>query len=64
MTTAIKPVPPRFLMPRDTDATGPQNEAELRLYELIMEGVNSAPSPQTSIEELTDELRARIRAKR
>lgn len=59
MTTA-----PKFLMPRDADAVGPQNEAERRLYELIMEGVNGGPSTKTSIAELTDELRARIRAKR
>ncbi|HWW68677.1 MAG TPA: hypothetical protein VN089_01950 [Duganella sp.] len=51
-------------MPRDADAVGPQNDAERRLYELIMEGVNSGPSPKTSIAELTGELRARIRAKR
>ena len=57
-------MPPKFLMPRDADAVGPQNDAERRLYELIMEGVNSGPSPKTSIAELTDELRARIRAKR
>lgn len=64
MTTVTTPVAPKFLMPRDADAVGPQNEAERRLYELVMEGVNSGPSPATSIAELTGELRARIRAKR
>jgi hypothetical protein len=64
MTTAIKPLDPKFLMPRDADAVGPQNEAERRLYELVMEGVNSGPSQKTSIAELTAELRARIRAPR
>jgi hypothetical protein len=64
MTTGTTPVAPKFLMPRDADAVGPQNEAERRLYELIMEGVNSGPSQQTSIAELSGELRARIRSKR
>ena len=64
MTTITTPVAPKFLMPRDADAVGPQNEAERRLYELIMEGVNSGPSPKTSIAELTGELRARIHTKR
>ena len=63
MTTVTAPVPPKFLMPRDADAVGPQNEAERRLYELVMEGINSGPSPTTSIAELTGELRALIRAK-
>lgn len=58
------PEPPKFLMPRDADAIGPQNEAERRLYDLVMEGINSGPSPKTSIAELAGELRARIRAKR
>ncbi|MET0266859.1 MAG: hypothetical protein ABW202_14725 [Duganella sp.] len=64
MTTATTPVAPKFLMPRDEAAVGPQNDAERRLYELIMEGVNNGPSPVTSIAELTSELRARIRDKR
>jgi hypothetical protein len=64
MTTFSKPVDPELLLPRDADATGPQNDAERRLYELVMEGVNSGPSLETNIAELTAELRARIRAKR
>jgi hypothetical protein len=31
----------QYLLPRAADAVGPQNEAEHRLYELIMEGLNS-----------------------
>ncbi|MBB3120780.1 hypothetical protein [Pseudoduganella violacea] len=58
------PETPKFLMPRDADALGPQNEAEARLYELVMEGIRSGPSSQISIEELAGELRARINAKR
>ncbi|AKU20603.1 hypothetical protein MJ904_23340 [Massilia sp. MB5] len=58
------PETPKFLMPRDADAIGPQNEAERRLYNLVMEGINSGPSSKTSIAELASELRARIRAKR
>lgn len=64
MTTVTTPLAAKILMPRDADAVGPQNEAERRLYELIMEGVNNGPSPETSIEDLANELRARIRAKR
>jgi uncharacterized protein YoaH (UPF0181 family) len=51
-------------MPRDVDAVGPQNEAERRLYELVMEGVNSGPSQKTSIATLAGELRARINTRR
>ena len=64
MSTSTTPAAAKFLMPRDADAVGPQNEAERRLYELVMEGVNSGPSPKTSVAELTEELRARIRKKR
>ena len=51
-------------MPLDADAVGPQNDAEGRLFELVMEGVNSGPSQTTTVAELASELRARIRAKR
>lgn len=64
MSTLTTPDLPKYLMPRDADAVGPQNEAERRLYELVMEGINSGPSLETTIEELGNELRARIRAKR
>lgn len=64
MTQVTTPVVPKFLMPRDADALGPQNVAERRLSELVMEGVNSGPSLTTSIAELADELRERTRAKR
>lgn len=63
MTTVTTPAAPKFLMPRDADAVGPQNEAEQRLYKLVMKGINSGASEKTSIEDLTAELRARIRAK-
>lgn len=64
MTTSTTPLAHKFLMPRDADAIGPQNEAERRLYELVMKGRTADQSPMTSIATLTDELRARIRAKR
>jgi len=64
MTTSNTPAAAKFLMPRDDDALGPQNEAESRLYELVMEGVNSGPSVKTSVAELTKELRARVHNKR
>lgn len=64
MSILTTPDLPKYLMPRDADAIGPQNDAERRLYELIMEGINSGPSLETTIAELGSELRARIRAKR
>jgi hypothetical protein len=64
MSTPTAPENPKYLMPRDADAVGPQNDAERRLYELVMEGINSGPAVETSVEELVAELRARIRAKR
>jgi hypothetical protein len=50
-------------MPRDADAVGPQNDDERRLYELVMEGIDSGPAIETSVAELVAELRARIRAR-
>ena len=64
MNTLTKTKAPKFLMPRDEQAVGPQDEAEKRLYDLVMDGVNSGPSQRTSVDQLTAELRARIRAKR
>jgi uncharacterized protein YoaH (UPF0181 family) len=64
MKTPAHTQAPKFLMPRDDDEVGPQNEAERRLYQLVMEGIDSGPSPKTTIAELASELRARIRAKR
>jgi hypothetical protein len=64
MSTPTVPKNPKYLMPRDADAIGPQNDAERRLYELVMEGINSGPAVETSVEELVAELRARIHAKR
>jgi hypothetical protein len=64
MTTSTTPVAPKFLMPRDADAVGPQNEAERRLHALVMEGIHSGPSPKTTIAGLAGELRARIHTKR
>ena len=51
-------------MPRDANAVGPQNEAEQRLYDLVKEGIDAGPSQETSIADLSAELRARIRSKR
>lgn len=64
MATFTTPADSKYLMPRDADAVGPQNDAERRLYDLVMEGLNSDPSSETSVAELTAELRARIQAKR
>lgn len=63
MSTPTVPDNPKYLMPRDADAVGPQNDAERRLYELVMEGINSGPAVETSVAELVAELRARIRAR-
>ena len=60
MTTLHTTTVPRFLMPREGDALGPQNEAEQRLYQLVMEGMNDSAPIATSIAELTAELRTRI----
>lgn len=51
-------------MPRESDALGPQNEAEQRLYQLVMEGMSDSAPIVTSIAELTAELRARIQSQR
>ncbi|MBA5639320.1 hypothetical protein H3H37_19855 [Duganella sp. LX20W] len=64
MTTPTTKAPSAFQVPPDADVVGPQNEAERRLYELVMEGINSGPSPKTSVAALAEELRARIRPKR
>lgn len=64
MTTFTTPADPKYLMPRDADVVGPQNDAERRLYDLVMEGINSGPSRETSIADLVAELRARIQVKR
>ena len=64
MATLTTPTPQKYLMPRDADAVGPQNEAERRLYELVKEGIDSGPSQETSIADLSAELRTRIRNKR
>ena len=56
--------PTKTHTPSEDNAHGPQNSAERQLYELIKEGANSGPSSTTSIKELTDELRHRIRSKR
>lgn len=61
MVTAPKIL--KSMMPRDPDAVGPQNVAEKRLFDLIMEGVNSGPPKEISIEEFAASLRAGIRAR-
>lgn len=64
MATLIHPLPKKYLLPRDADAVGPQNDAERRLYALVKEGLDGGPSEETSIHALTSELRERIRNKR
>ncbi len=63
MATLTIPAAQKYLMPRDANAVGPQNEAEQRLYDLVKEGMDGGPSTETSIADLSAELRARIRAK-
>ena len=49
-------------MPHGADAVGPQNEAEHRLYELIMDGLNSGEGTEFErVEEFAAEFRARLR---
>ncbi|RXZ38636.1 hypothetical protein D9O50_03780 [Oxalobacteraceae bacterium CAVE-383] len=64
MPSSTRPFPEKYLLPRDADAVGPQNDAERRLYALIKESIESGPSVETGITELTNELRARIHSKR
>lgn len=54
----------KFPLPRDAEATGPQNNAEKCVYDLVMEGVNSGPSKPTTVAALSSSLRARIRSRR
>jgi len=51
-------------MPRDPNAFGPQNDSERRLFQLIKEGIDGGPMHETTIAELTAELRKRIQYKR
>ena len=64
MSTLTRSLPEKYLLPRDADAVGPQNDAERRLYALVKEGLDGGPSVETSITELTTELRTRIHHKR
>ena len=64
MTTSIPPKSQQFLMPRDPKAVGPQNDSERRLFELIKEGLDDGVVHETTIDELTAELRKRIQKKR
>lgn len=41
MARLTPPSSQKYLLPHAADAVGPQNEAERRLYELIVEGLNS-----------------------
>ena len=51
-------------MPSDPKAVGPQNDSERRLFELIKEGLDEGAMHETTIDELTVELRKRIQKKR
>jgi len=64
MAILTTPAPQKYLMPRDQNAVGPQNDAERRLYDLVKEGMDGGPSQETSIADLSAELRSRIRGKR
>ena len=61
MARSIPPSSQKYLLPRDADAVGPQNKAEHRLYELIMEGLNSGEGTEYArVEEFAAEFRARL----
>ncbi|NYI01217.1 hypothetical protein [Cupriavidus plantarum] len=59
-----RPTPPRsqkYLLPRSADAVGPQNDAEQRLYELIMQGLNSGEGTEYAhVDDFAAEFRARL----
>jgi hypothetical protein len=48
----------------DPTANDPLNESERRLFDLLREGIDGGVSQETSIAELSAELRARISNKR
>ncbi len=68
MTDMARLTPPtsqKYLMPRAADAVGPQNEAEHRLYELIMEGLNSGEGTEyEGVEQFATEFRTRLQQRK
>ncbi|WP_265919896.1 hypothetical protein [Cupriavidus nantongensis] len=61
MARLTPPSSPKYLLSRAADAVGPQHEAERRLYESIMEGLNSGEGTEyTRVEEFAAEFRARL----
>ncbi|MEC3767871.1 hypothetical protein [Cupriavidus sp. SS-3] len=62
MARLTPPSSPKFLLPRAADAVGPQNEAERRLYERIVDGLNSGEGTEYArVEDFAAEFRARLR---
>ena len=62
MARLTPPLSPKDPIPLAADAVGPQNEAEHRLYELIMEGLNSGEGTEFErVEEFASKFRARLR---
>lgn len=61
MARLTPPSSQKYLLPRAADAVGPQNEAERRLYELILEGLNSGEGTEYArVDEFAAEFRARL----
>lgn len=61
MARLTPPSSQKYLLPRAADAVGPQNEAEHRLYELIMEGLNNGEGTEYArVDEFAAEFRARL----
>ncbi|MBY4949175.1 hypothetical protein K6V92_21460 [Cupriavidus respiraculi] len=65
MARLTPPSSQKYEMPRAADADGPQNEAEQRLYELIVEGLESGDGRDYKrVEEFGAEFRARLHSRR
>jgi hypothetical protein len=61
MARLTPPSSHKYLMPHAADAVGPQNEAERRLYALIVEGLHSGEGTEYGrVDEFATEFRARL----
>ncbi|SOZ14670.1 conserved hypothetical protein [Cupriavidus taiwanensis] len=65
MARLTPPSSQKYLMPLAADAVGPQNEAEHRLYELIVEGLSSGEGTEYNrVDEFAAEFRARLQGRK
>lgn len=65
MARLTPPSSQKYLMPRAADAVGPQNEAEHRLYELIVEGLSSGEGTgYERVDEFAAKFRARLQSRK